>query len=147
MPRDQAGSTPAIAGGVEDARGLAWDPASGLLWIADEGGDAAHISALAMSAPPMRAVVRGRATLQRGVGQVAFYTGDAIGGLRNEALLASARGHILRLRFAADDPTRMERAGRLLENRVGPIRVVLVGPDGAIYFCTNDALGRLTEVR
>ena len=147
MPRDQAGSTPAIAGGVEDARGMGWDPASGLLWIADEGGDAAHISGLAMSAPPMRAVVRGRATLQRGVGQVAFYTSDAIGGLRNEALIASARGHILRLRFAADDPTRMERAGRLLENRVGPIRIVLVGPDGAIYFCTNDALGRLTEVR
>jgi glucose/arabinose dehydrogenase len=147
LPRDQAGSTPAIAGGVEDPRGLGWDPESGLLWIADEAGEAAHISGLALSAPPIRAVVRGRATLQGGVGQLAFYTSDAIAGLRNEALIASTEGHILRLRFGSDDPTRMERAGRLLENQVGPIRVVTVGPDGAIYFCTNDALGRLAEVR
>jgi glucose/arabinose dehydrogenase len=147
LPRDQAGSTPAIAGGVEDARGLGWDPKSGLLWIADEAGGTAHISGLALSSPPIRAVVRGRATLQSGIGQLAFYTSDAIAGLRNEALLASTNGHILRLRFGDDDPTRMERAGRLLENQVGPIRVVTIGPDGAVYFCTNDALGRLTEVR
>ncbi len=147
LPRDQAGSTPAIAGGVEDARGLAWDPRSGLLWIADEAGGAAHISGLALTSPPTRAVVRGRATLQSGVGQLTFYTSDAIAGLRNEALIASTGGHILRLRLGDDDPTRMERAGRLLENLVGPIRVVTVGPDGAIYFCTNDSLGRLTEVR
>jgi glucose/arabinose dehydrogenase len=147
LPRDQAGSTPAIAGGVEDARGLGWDPKSGLLWIADEGGGAAHISGLALTSPPIRAVVRGRATLQGGVGQLAFYTSDAIAGLRNQALIASTDGHILRLRFGDDDPTRMERAGRLLENQVGPIRVVTIGPDGAVYFCTDDALGRLTEVR
>ncbi len=147
VPRDQAGSLPAIAGGVEDARGLGWDPKSGLLWIADETSGAAHISGLAMSPPPVRAMVRGRATLESGLGQLAFYTGDAIAGLRDEALIASASGHILRLRFGGDDPTSMAQAGRLLENQVGPIHVVAIGPDGAIYFCTNDALGRLTEVR
>lgn len=110
LPRDQAGATPAIAGGVEDARGLGWDPKSGLLWIADERGAAAHISGLAMSSPPIRAVVQGRATLQSGVGRLDFYPSDAIAGLRNEALIASANGYILRLRFGDDDPTRMERA-------------------------------------
>jgi hypothetical protein len=63
--------------------------------------------------------------------------------MRNEALLASAEGYILRLRFATDDPTQIERSSRLLENAVGPIHVVTVSPDGWIYFCTDDSLGRL----
>ena len=33
---------------------------------------------------------------------------------------------------------------RLLENRVGGLRVVAVGPEGAIYFGTASAIGRLT---
>jgi len=32
---------------------------------------------------------------------------------------------------------------RLLENRVGPIRLVAVASDGAIYFVTPEAVGRL----
>jgi aldose sugar dehydrogenase len=147
MPRDQAGTTPAIAGGIEDPRGLAWDPQSGLMWIADEGGGTAHVSGVALSPPPVRALVRGRGTVQAGVGRLAFYLADAIPGLRNQALLASTDGYILRLRFGADDPPRIERAGRLLENLVGPIHVVTVGPDGAVYFCTGDSLGRLTALR
>ncbi|MBW8869044.1 MAG: PQQ-dependent sugar dehydrogenase, partial [Acidobacteria bacterium] len=54
---------------------------------------------------------------------------------------------LLRLRFAEDDPSRVVDSERLLEDRVGPIRVLAAGPDGALYFCTDTALGRLTFSR
>ena len=71
----------------------------------------------------------------------------AIPALRHDALIPSTEGYILRLRFAEDDATRVARSERLLEQRVGPVRVVTVGPDGVIYFCTDTALGRLTAVK
>jgi glucose/arabinose dehydrogenase len=147
MPRDQAGTTPAVAAGIADARGLGWDPQSGILWIADDDGEAAHLSGLAISAPPVRAVVRGRRALRPGIGPLAFYTSDAMPALRNDALIASTEGYILRLRFSDDDATRVARSERLLDQRVGPLRAVAVGPDGAIYFCTDTALGRLTPIK
>ena len=147
MPRDQAGTTPAVAAGIADARGLGWDPESGILWIADDDGEAAHMSGLSISAPPVRAVVRGRRALRPGIGPLEFYTSDAIPALRNDALIASTAGYILRLRFADDDATRVASSERLLDQRAGPLRAVAVGPDGAIYFCTDTALGRLTAVQ
>jgi glucose/arabinose dehydrogenase len=148
MPRDQAGTTPAVAGGLAYARGLGWDSRSAVLWIADDDdGTAGHVSGLSISGPPVHAIIRGRHMLQGRIGSLAFYGSDVMPPMRNDALLASAAGYVLRLRFAADDPARVERSEWLLQNRVGPVRVVAVGPDGAIYFCTDTALGRLTPVR
>jgi glucose/arabinose dehydrogenase len=146
-PRDQSGTAPAIATGIVTARGLAWDPRSGILWLADDEGDRAHLSGLSLSAPPVRAIVRSRRVLGPGIGSLAFYASDVVPELRDDAFIASAEGYILRVRFADDDATRVARSERLLEQRVGPVRVVAVGPDGAIYFCTDTALGRLTPVR
>ena len=146
-PRDQSGTTPAIATGIVAARGLAWDPRSAILWLADDDGDRAHLSGLSLSAPPVRALVRSRRVLGPGIGSLVFYTSDVLPDMRNDAFIASAEGYILRLRFADDDATRVARSERLLDQRVGPIRVVTAGPDGAIYFCTDTALGSLTPVR
>lgn len=146
-PRDQSGTTPAIATGIVAARGLAWDPRSAILWLADDDGDRAHLSGLSLSAPPVRAIVRSRRVLGPGIGSLAFYTSDVLPEMRDDAFIASAEGYILRLRFADDDATRVARSERLLDQRVGPVRVVAVGPDGAIYFCTDTALGRLTPAR
>ena len=66
--------------------------------------------------------------------------------MRDDALIVSAEAYLLRLHFAGDDPTQVDRAERLLQNRVGPLRVVTVGPDGAIYFLTDTALGKLSRV-
>jgi glucose/arabinose dehydrogenase len=147
LPRDQAGTTPAVAAGVQAAHGMGWDPRSGVLWIADDDVEAAHLSAVSMTAPPIRAIIRGRRAVEPGVGSMTFYTSDAIREMRNDALIASARGYVLRVHFAQDDATRVERSERLLEDRVGPIRVVTVGPEGAIYFCTDTAVGRLSPSR
>jgi glucose/arabinose dehydrogenase len=145
MPRDQAGTTPSIAAGIRLPRGMGWDPRSGMLWIADDdGGNAGHLSAVATSGPPVRALVRGRQALGQAAGSLAFYSSDVVPALKHDAFIASPTGrHLLRLRFADRDPTRISSAEPLLQDRVGAIRVVTIGPDGAIYFCTDDALGRL----
>jgi len=149
MPRDQAGTTPAIATGIRSPRGMGWDPRSGLLWIADDdGGDAGHLSAVATSSSPVRAVLRGREALGEAAGSLAFYSSDLLHELRNDVLIASAAGrHLLRLRFSDADPARISNRESLLQDQVGAIRVVTIGPDGAIYFCTDDSLGRLVPNR
>ncbi len=141
-PRDGASALPAVAGGITRLGGMAWAP-SGLLWIADEQGDAGSMSAIVMSPPPVRARAATRQPVPGHLGSLEFYTADAIAGMRGDGLIASPDGYILRVHFAADDPLTIVRVDRLLEDRVGPIRVVAVGPDGAIYFCTDYALGRL----
>ena len=146
MPRDQAGTTPAVAAGVARVRGLAWHPSNAILWIVDDESDAAHLSGVSMSAPPVRAVVRARTDLDPGAGSLVFYTADALPQLRDNGLIASTAGYILRLRFARDDGTRVAESEKLLENRVGAIRVVTVSPQGAIYFCTDTTLGSLSPV-
>jgi glucose/arabinose dehydrogenase len=148
-PGDQAGTTPAVAHGVRSPRGMGWDPRSGLLWIADDdGGNDGHLSAVAMSARPVRAVVRGREALGEAAGSLAFYSSDLFPQLRNHALVASPAGRrLLRLRFADGDAARITSAEPLLQDQVGAIQVVTMGPGGAIYFCTADSLGRLVPNR
>ena len=64
----------------------------------------------------------------------------------NAAFVAPSRGqYILRLEFSAGDPARLAGSERWLEDRVGDVRLVFTGPDGAIYFCTEEAVGRLKD--
>lgn len=143
MPRDQAGTTPAVAAGVAFAEGLAWDPRAPVLWIIDNDVDGAHLSGVSMSPPPVRAIVRAREDLPPKAGSIVFYTADAIPELRNNAFVASKDGYVLRLRFAADDPSRVSDSEKLLDNQVGPVHVLVTASDGTIYFCTQTAVGRL----
>ena len=147
MPGDQAGTAPAVATGVTGARGLGWATRPAILWIVDDDSKAGHLSGVSMSPPPVRAIIRGRTDLRPGVASLAFYSADAIPEMKNEALIVSAEAYLLRIRFADDDPTQVQRAERLLQDRVGPLRVVTVGPDGAIYFLTDSALGKLSKVK
>jgi glucose/arabinose dehydrogenase len=146
-PRDQPGSSPALAGGVGNAQGLTWDSRMPLLWIVDDDSTAGHLSGVSMSEPPVRAIARARTELPLGSRSIAFYTADAIPQFRNNAFVASAQGFILRLRFADDNPIKVVDSEQLLENQVGPIQVLVAGPDGAVYFCTNTAAGRLSITR
>jgi glucose/arabinose dehydrogenase len=77
---------------------------------------------------------------------LSFYApggGAAIEGFRNNAFFATLRGlHLHRVVFNAGDPRTVRSEERLLENRFGRIRDVVTGPDGAIYFCTNNRDGR-----
>lgn len=143
-PRDSASALPAIAAGIIRLRGMSWAP-SGLLWIAAEEPAGGSMNAVAISPPPVRARVERRHQLQDHLGPLSFYTADAIAEMRGDALSASPDGYILRVHFAEGDPSTIARVDRLLENRLGPIRTVAVGTDGGIYFCTDDAVGRLVS--
>ena len=79
-----------------------------------------------------------------GASAVAFYRNDRVPALRDNLLIAANEGRdILRIRFDSQNPARVVATERLLNNRVGSVRVVASGPDGAIYFCTPNALARL----
>ena len=147
MPRDQLGTAPAIATGIEAVRGMAWDPRSRIVWIADDGQSDAHLSALSLTPVPVQAVPRVRKRLAGRAGSLEFYRSDAQPSLKGDALLASAEGYIARFRIAPNDPARIEWIENLFDRHTGAIRVVAVSPDGTIYFCTDSALGRLAVAR
>jgi glucose/arabinose dehydrogenase len=147
MPRDQIGTAPAIATGIETVRGMAWDPRSRIVWIADDGESDAHLSALSLTPVPVRAVPRVRKRIAGRAGSLEFYRSDAQPSMKGDALLASADGYIARFRIAPDDPARIEWIANLFDRHAGAIRVVAVSPDGVVYFCTDSALGRLAFVR
>lgn len=70
-------------------------------------------------------------------------TGLAIAGFRNNAFFGALGGtHVHRVVFNPGDPRTVSSEERLLEGRFGRIRDVVAGPDGAIYFCTNNRDGR-----
>jgi aldose sugar dehydrogenase len=70
-------------------------------------------------------------------------TGLAIPSFRNNAFFATLAGtHLHRVVFNPGDPRSVSGEERLLQGRFGRIRDVVTGPDGAIYFCTNNRDGR-----
>jgi glucose/arabinose dehydrogenase len=147
-PVDQAGATPVYASGFHSPRGLDWDPLSGTLWVADVESTATSTLSVVTRArgPGTRGIVGRRYALPPGAGpsSIAFYRGDRVPRLRGNLLVASEEAQMLmRLRTDPRDWTRVERVEHLLAGQVGAIRVVASGPDGAIYFCTTSALGRL----
>jgi glucose/arabinose dehydrogenase len=167
-PADQAGSTPIYSDGSRSPGGFDWDPrggASGTIWIADR--DAAGSSRLravgqdpGVAAGSKRGIVRGTYALPASTtpSSVAFYRGALFPAFAGSLLVASEDGRHL-LRIALGDRSPMEASGgdgftavpvsteRLLHERVGGLGVVAVGPEGAIYFGTASAVGRLTPDR
>ena len=145
-PGDQVASTPVSAGGLRSPRGLDWHPGTGMLWIVDEDSPR-RASLKEMGARPSgsrQETTEAPHALPSGASALAFYRSDRIAAFRGDLFIAVDEGrHLLRLRLAAQDPRRIESAERLLDDRVGGVRAVAVGRDGAIYFCTDWALGRL----
>ena len=150
-PEDQAAATPVFSSEYHSPRGLDWQASSATLWIADQtAGGATRLSAIARSAArPFRAAVAASYVMPAlaGASAVAFYRGDLMPALRGDLFIASDEGrHILRIHFDPRDPSRVATTDRLLQDAVGGIRAVAVGPDGAIYFCTHDELARIGPV-
>jgi len=71
-----------------------------------------------------------------------FYRGQRFPQFANNLFVGTLRGtHLLRLRV---DPASRRITGqeRLLEGQFERIRDVISGPDGLLYFCTNNRDGR-----
>ena len=149
-PDDQPAATPLFSAGHDAPRGLAWQRASGALWVLDAPPLASvRLTAVAAGAGrPAGGAVLAAIALPELVApsSAAFYRGDAIPDFKGDLLVAAGEGrHLLRLRFDDRDPWRVVSREVLLRDFPGPIRVVAVGSDGAIYFCTKRALARLVK--
>lgn len=142
-PEEQRGS-PAVVAGLEQPLSSAWDAQRSTLWTLDGRSGQPTLTPITFApgrvpAPGITYAVPGRA-----VSSVTVHDGAVVSDFRHNLLLASGEGgYILRLRPSAGDRSRELASERLLDGRVGPILLVATGADGAIYFSTQDAIGRL----
>ena len=61
----------------------------------------------------------------------------------NLFIAAEVGRELIRLRFDPDNASRVISVERLLTDRIGALRVVAEGKDGALYVATESALYRL----
>src|SRR2546426_4658004 len=147
-PDDQAGGSPLYSLAYRSPKGFDWDPATGVLWIVDAvDGDDARISAVVAAAGSRtRGVTKTTLRLPSDSrpSSIAAYRGDRLPSLQHSLLVASAEGqHLLRIRLDPADATRVLGVDRLLQNRIGAVRAVTMGPDGAVYLAGDGAIHRL----
>jgi glucose/arabinose dehydrogenase len=112
-PDDAARKSPILIGGLLSPRGLAWPQSTGRLWAADT----------------MR------------VGDVSWTPEPtALAAGLDDLFIASALG-VVRAHIDPRNPVRFAATGTLMSGV--PVRAVTIGPDGALYFATTEAVGRL----
>ena len=159
-PRDNPFGSPLYSYGHRNPQGLDWHPATGDLWASEHGNtgndeinviDAGlnygwpQIEAGA-SMPGMRTPVTfyNPAVAPSGA---SFYRGDRFPRFSGNLFVATLRGtHLLRLVVDSTPQRRLLSQEQLLDGAFGRIRDVVSGPDGLLYFCTNNRDGRGTPV-
>jgi glucose/arabinose dehydrogenase len=150
-PPDHTTASPVYAYSLHSPHGVDWQQTTGTLWLADTGVDDVERLNVVLDndGRSTRGAVGPKYVLPRLTGAVSmtFYRGNLIPALRDDLLIAAAEGrHILRLQFDRGAPAQIVASERLLDDQVGSLRVVGIGPRGEIYFCTATALGRLVPV-
>jgi aldose sugar dehydrogenase len=154
-PRGNPFGSPIYSYGHRNPQGFDWHPATGDLWASEHGNTGNdEINVIDPGAnygwprieatqtmPGMRTPVTfyNPAIAPSGA---AFYRGQLFPRFANNLFVATLRGtHLLRLTL--DASTRAVTAQeQLLAGRFGRLRDVIVGPDGSLYFCTNNRDGR-----
>jgi aldose sugar dehydrogenase len=154
-PRGNPFGSPIYSYGHRNPQGFDWHPATGDLWASEHGNTGNdEINAIDSGAnygwprieasqtmPGMRTPVTfyNPAIAPSGA---AFYWGPLFPRFANNLFVATLRGtHLLRLTL--DGSTRAVTAQeQLLAGRFGRLRDVITGPDGSLYFCTNNRDGR-----
>jgi glucose/arabinose dehydrogenase len=150
-PDDQAGATPIYANGSGSPGGFDWDARSGALWVAGRDADgSSRLRAVAQDsgapAGKKRGAIRAAYALPTPTmpSSVAVYRGRLLPAFAGNVLVASEDGrHLLRVRLDPQTSMRPVATERLLQDRVGGVRAVAIAPDGAVYFATAGAIGRL----
>lgn len=150
VPRDNPFSSPIYSVGHSAVQGLAWNPA-GKLWASERRGDGAgyllQISAGAnygwppdgrhqpVAGPAVRLWQLADALVPGGIVFSATASHADLGG---QLLLADLRRGIQLVRFDGSSNPVPSAFKRITESGLERIRCVVSGPEGAIYFCTNN---------
>ena len=150
-PDDQPSASPVFWSGLASPGGLDWS-SEGSLWMTERGADGIErIRALATGdARPRRAGQRASYALPQALGaaSLAFYESDAVRQFRGDLFVAAREGgYLLRVTFDSGDRTRAVQTEKLLENRLGSVRAVVCGPDGALYVASATAVWKLALLR
>jgi aldose sugar dehydrogenase len=155
-PTGNAFASPVYSYGHRNPQGLDWHPLSGDLWASEHGptGDD-EINVIDSGANYGWPVIQGNATRADmrtpitffnpaiAPSGASFYRGAQFPAFANHLFVGTLRGtHLLRLRIDPAAPRRIAGQERLLEGRYGRIRDVISGPDGFLYFATNNRDGR-----
>ena len=141
--------------GHRNPQGLDWDPANGQLWATEHGQTGNdELNLIQRGRNYGWPVIEGGTTRPDMETPIlsfspsiapsggSFYTGSRMPGLRNNFFFATLTGrHIHRVQLTPDR-NRVQGAERWLQNQFGRIRDIVSGPDGALYFCTNNRDGR-----
>jgi glucose/arabinose dehydrogenase len=148
-PDDQPGFSPIYSLDHPAPRALAWQPATGDVWVLDSLG---QTSGRLTAVPAVEAkqksggAARVQYALPAGTGAVsaAFYRGMLMPVFRDNLFIAAEAGrHLIRLQFDPDSPERIVSTEQLLQDQIGSIRLIAVGPDEALYLANDSALFRL----
>lgn len=146
-PDDQAGSNPIYSLEHPQPLALDWEPATGTMWVVDRIGiDAGRLSAVSRDVQQNRVTSRTSYALPAGTGaaSAAFYRGGLMPIFQDNLFIAAEEGRqLIRLRFDSGDASKIVTVDRMLDDQVGPVRVVAASPDGALYIATESVLYRL----
>ena len=157
-PSSNAFSSPLFSYGHRNPQGIDWHPATGDLWESEHGAtgnDEINVIQRGANFGWPRIEGSGAATgMETPVtffnpaiapSGASFYRGERFPQFANDLFVGTLRGsHLLRLRIDPASPRRIAAQERLLDQRYGRIRDVISGPDGYLYFCTNNRDGRGT---
>ena len=157
-PRGNPFSSPIYSYGHRNPQGFDWHPVTGDLWESEHGATGNdEINVVDNGANYGWPRIQGNQTLP-GMREpitfynpavapsgASFYRGQRFPQFANNLFVATLRGTLLlRLRIDPASPRRLIGQERLLEDQFGRIRDVVTGPDGYLYFCTNNRDGRGT---
>jgi glucose/arabinose dehydrogenase len=155
-PRGNPFGSPIYSYGHRNAQGLDWHPVTGDLWASEHGATGNdEINVVENGVNYGWPLIQGNQTLP-GMREpitfynpaiapsgASFYRGQRFPQFTNNLFVATLRGTLLlRLRIDPAAPRRLLAQERLLEGQFGRIRDVVTGPDGYLYFCTNNRDGR-----
>jgi glucose/arabinose dehydrogenase len=146
-------SSPMFSYGHRNPQGIDWHPVTADLWASEHGPSGNdEINVIQSGANYGWPIIQGAATasgMQTPVvfysstiapSGMSFYRGQRIPQFADNLFVATLRGtHLLRL---TTDARRVVTQERLLDGTFGRLRDVVTGPDGYLYFCTNNRDGR-----
>jgi glucose/arabinose dehydrogenase len=149
-PDDQAGASPIYVVGSSSPAGLDWQPGTDVLWVADaaQAGITPVTAESTSDGKRIRGVARASWRLPAALvpTAMAFTRGASVPALAGNLFVASGTGQgLLRVRFDPLDPSRVAATEPLLQDGAGPLVAIAAGPDGAIYFTTEDSVWRIVS--